>query len=355
MITKHYYRVDEVQAALLYAIHKGRPVEAAFWCEELIVTELWAQAWATLTQAWLFFALATDPTWITDRMCGDDAGQLHEACYRLCVAKKDNSLWYVLLGAKPDTITRRIPSVPCDSPLDQYLCAAICQGKGSSAWWAAEQMGLEAADPRLPACSLSPLMKSVGLTGPPWDRVCFCATVLLACCADNEWSEVLPAAMERELAKWRAMKGVRARRLYAVYPECLYGLTERGCMSREMSTVEEGRRIDDLVIGGGGGAFWNFQGDIDEFYARFFPDDIPDEWSAADVRKSHGPGVLRSGEEPTLTRLGRLWMTDESVFAWGCYEIASGLEGREFGDAGRGGVTHGAPNLRPQHKQLTIV
>jgi hypothetical protein len=29
---------------------------------------------------------------------------------------------------------------------------------------------------------------------------------------------------------------------------------------------------------------------LESFYDRFFPDDIPDEWSAADQCKSHGPG-----------------------------------------------------------------
>ena len=301
----------------MYAIHLGRPVQAAFWCEELIVTGLWTEAWSTLTQTWLFFVLARDSSWITNRMYVEDAAELHRACYRLCIGRKDNSLWYVLQDANPDTLSRKIPDLPFDGPLDRYLCAAICQGKGASAWWAAQQLGPIQAKPRIPWTPLEDFMKAVGLIGEKWARIEWCASVLLACSIDEEVQEELPVPVQKELDKWRAIPGVRKRRVYGIYPECLYGLTRRGCSSE--STLEEGRRIDDVLLSGAGGTFWNFQGDIDEFYETFFPDDIPDEWSLADVLKSHGPGLKGA---LTLGRLNAIWMTHESIFAWSATVVA---------------------------------
>ena len=40
MITRHFYESEEVALALAYAIRRGRHVEAAFWCEELVCLSL---------------------------------------------------------------------------------------------------------------------------------------------------------------------------------------------------------------------------------------------------------------------------------------------------------------------------
>ncbi len=40
---------------------------------------------------------------------------------------------------------------------------------------------------------------------------------------------------------------------------------------------------------------------IEAFYAAYFPDDIPDEWSAADQQKSHGRGCAETAPPPPFT------------------------------------------------------
>ena len=65
--------------------------------------------------------------------------------------------------------------------------------------------------------------------------------------------------------------------------------------------------------------------ELEAFYGTYFPDDIPDEWSLVDQKKSHGPGVLRSGQMLDLAALGRLWMSGESRFAWGFYEWSAAV------------------------------
>ena len=320
MITKHFYRLDEVKAALMYAIKKGRVLEAAFWCEELACSGYWIEAWATLLQSWLWFCLVTNPTWIQNRIffteedaINNEEGRdiLHQACYNLCQAKKDNSLWAILatVGSEmPDRVCSKRPDgLTYESELDAYLCAAICQGKAACAWWAVKALDYKTS--RIPDIFLSSLMESVGFVGSAWDQVSRCASVLVACTPDNEYDTSMSPALMEQIGKWRTITMNRQMRLYSIPDECLYGLTKRGYMDRTEGTLGELYMIHELLHDG--------IEDLEAFYVRTFPDDIPDEWSLMDQRKSHGPGVLRPGEGITLSKLGRIWMTDPCVYVWG--------------------------------------
>ena len=88
-------------------------------------------------------------------------------------------------------------------------------------------------------------------------------------------------------------------------------------MSQKMSTIGELRSIHDLLVAERGIISDDA---LETFYASTFPDDIPDEWSLEDQEKSHGPGVLRTGEMLGMAKLGRTWFQAESRFAWGFYE-----------------------------------
>jgi hypothetical protein len=95
----------------------------------------------------------------------------------------------------------------------------------------------------------------------------------------------------------------------------LYGLTCRGCISQKVSTIVEIRRIHDILT-----AHITDDDELEAFYQATFPDDIPDEWSLEDQKKSHGQGILRTGERLSLAKLGRVWFQAESRYAWGFYE-----------------------------------
>jgi len=358
MITKHFYRLDEVKAALMYAIKKGRVLEAAFWCEELICSGFWIEAWATLLQSWLWFCLATNPAWIQNRIFfteqdidrEEGKGILHQACYNLCQSKKDNSLWAILatVGSEmPDRVSGKRPEgLTYESELDAFLCAAICQGKAACAWWAIKT--LEYKTGRIPDIFLESLMKSAGLVGPAWDQVARCAAVLVACTPDNEYDTGMSPVLTKEIRRWRGIYLNRKARVYGIPDECLYGLTERGRMERTDGTMKELYNIHVLLYEGE---------DIEEFFNTVFPDDIPDEWSLPDQRKSHGPGSLRKGETITLKKFGSIWMTDPCIYAWGFHGLVEG-EAKELEDVG---LLHMEKEdvpmeslLKSVHKQLVI-
>jgi hypothetical protein len=318
MFTRHFYRYDEVRAALLYAIMRGRPLEAAFWTQEWLDSGLTNELWATLIEAWLWFCLSSNPHWIMDHSKADP----HLAAYQLAVGPKDNSLWAVLClnpQEMPDTLCANVPpKIDLTRPnLERYLTIALHQRKGLAACWAALRLGTRSKELTYTSAlcenlksKLSPIICN--------ETVLLCASVLWTCSSDVPKMDI-PMSEEVLMwaSKWSAIVGRRSRRSLAIPVECLYGITNRGCMSQKTSTIDELRTIHDHIIAEQG---IRSDDDLEAFYAFAFPDDIPDEWSLEDQSMSHGPGVLRTGERLSLAKLGRIWFQAESRFAWGFYE-----------------------------------
>jgi len=282
---------------------KGRALETAFWTQELLDSGL--PVWTILTEAWLWFSLATDPHWITERVESDP----HLAAYRLASGPKDNSLWAILCinpEKMPDTLCANVPlSMPYDKPcLEKYLHIALHQKKGLAACWAALRIGEDAFK------QVMPLL--LDLPTP----ILICASVLWACSRDvPPYRPLINQDIVSRIAKWATVLGRRSRRIYAIPVECLYGLTERGCLNQKASTIGEIRQIHDLLTG-----HIADDDELEAFYQATFPDDIPDEWSQKDQMMSHGQGILRTGERLSLAKLGRIWFQNESRYAWGFYE-----------------------------------
>ena len=55
---------------------------------------------------------------------------------------------------------------------------------------------------------------------------------------------------------------------------------------------------------------------MEEFYEKYFPDDIPDEWSKKDQQKSHGDGVLGPNDKPTIWKYSRCFLSRTPQLAW---------------------------------------
>jgi hypothetical protein len=109
--------------------------------------------------------------------------------------------------------------------------------------------------------------------------------------------------------RWTADVGTRRARVYAIQNEALHMGTTRGQMEPKYTNIGD-LRDPDLAEGC---QFWRsalaeygvstdktgatiFPDDdgMERFYDRYFPTDIPDEWSAHDQGKSHGRGCSSS-------------------------------------------------------------
>lgn len=117
-----------------------------------------------------------------------------------------------------------------------------------------------------------------------------------------------PPVFVKDWETWTMDLGRRAARRYAIPDAALHSKTARGQITAAYTNIADIREpVSGLPVGC---AWWRrvcaemgltsdplsgacyFPNDdvLESFYDRFFPDDIPDEWSAADQCKSHGPG-----------------------------------------------------------------
>jgi len=129
-----------------------------------------------------------------------------------------------------------------------------------------------------------------------------------------------PAALAtRDWESWTAKVGRRAARIHPIPPTALHQATTRGTMSSAYTNIEELRDPLPSLLGGctfwrqaalSAGALYNADTDqvwfpsdeaLEYFYATYFPDDIPDEWSLADQQKSHGVGCAETAPPAPLT------------------------------------------------------
>ena len=334
MLTRHFYDLEEVHAALAYTAARHDPVETVFWCQELILSGFGSEALSTLVGAWIWqkgpFALS----WIEsafDRLGGDELSSedLLLAAYQLTMSPmRDHSLWNIVVllvqGKEPEPIR---PYHGCSSPLsfEQYFLGAIKQGRAYEACWMSRHLPVERVWELLleEHPSLSRILgllphydRLVGYRSAEYDTL-FRFLAILSCCLSEPLLEIsqkpLPFMMlshKDNIQSW--VIGRMAYRRYSVSVMCLYGRTQRGRTKWSQSTV--GYLTPDHLEGC---PFWEEAGTMDAaFYERYFPDDIPDEWPKAEKEKSHGAGVLGPTESVRMAKWARLHLNGVARLAW---------------------------------------
>lgn len=345
-LTRHLYREDEVIAALIFCILRGRHVEAAFWCSEMIESQMIDELFAAMRRAWLYGIGIQSLGWLRAfQALGDtiDAEKVLELVQQLSRAKKDRSITTLLatdLTVQPDRVNAD-PVALADSSksLEQFVHLAVSQRRTTTAWG-----GLQAS-PEPDKLLKRLAMSKHGVAGAkalqaimaePFEVWEIRATALAALCLSREeflasWAAE-PQPLLREVAAglndWESLRP-RKRRQYPVPPESLYYFTERGrSVSVYDSTEKEimGRLEKTGALWGS--VYWDAVADWqavktddaarEAFYDEHFPDDRPDEWSKADRAKSHGGGPLQRGAVATLeVAMERLLGRIGSAVIWG--------------------------------------
>ena len=116
--------------------------------------------------------------------------------------------------------------------------------------------------------------------------------------------KVLPIEVRTFYGDLKAIVGQRQRRIYKVPQDCLYWFTERGSM--RVNQTNEDELLQGLENALRGSSFWDQhlekvtsdrERERERFYDTFFNTDIPDEWSKADRKKSHGGGCVPVTDE----------------------------------------------------------
>jgi hypothetical protein len=374
-LSRHFYSLDEVQAALAYSATRSNKKETLFWCQELLSSGLVAETISTLFESWLLHTGTFRLQWLLDAHDKLASDELEESDILLAAShlssisqlRRDNSLWNILIitasepNTQPDRVTPKTPigATELFDGAELYFVRAMFQGKARCAWWITQFMTAERVWEILRwfaenACGpvysekyvkclevLEGYEALLGFKSTEYDITVRCSAVLALCISSSERDrsfKPLAADLDKEekefLEEIKALEGHKEARLYSVPVLCLYGVTGRGRSHWsqqnfvKLNNVEKYMRgcafwdeaITEFCSDGGeteGEEIkWNSDESQEEFYARYFPDDIPDEWSRTEKLKSHGDGVLGPTEKVSIVKYSRVHFGKLCRLAW---------------------------------------
>ena len=343
-LSRHFYAVDEVHAALSYRTTGCDRAETLFWCQELLLSGYASETISTLFESWLLYKGPFCLAWLVtaERLSSDEVTEddIRLAAYQLSTREcTDHSLWTILAltasNAVPERLTPKTPPYLPTDVKEAYMVRAMFQGKAYSAWWMSRHLEDARvwsllrwyavhlcpmyADRYLAAFQLLESYPSLlGYQSPEYDVVVRCLAVLSLC-----------LSLEQQEESWKEFHGVpvvddtgigtTAYRRYAIPAVCLYGNCARGHMKWTESTV---RQLGDIEREISECPFWedaltaydlSSEESREDFYERYL-EDVPDEWSAMEKKKSHGDGVLGPTESVTLAKWARRFHT--ARLAW---------------------------------------
>ena len=328
VFTRHFYEREEVCGAIQHCVLNGRVREAFFWIQELTDSGEIGLCFRTLLEIWLLFYGGTFPNWLeaAERSWkGDDISGL-ELAFNLCLCERKDISGLAALVLVDEPVERS----HSDGSLEGYIRMAISQGRARCAVWAAGAIGdLDLVWKLLPPRVL--WLREV-LKNSEGDNKQIVFALICALCTEKRYSQSkenivwLPLKREQtdEVDYWITLLGQRGRRKFSVPAGQLCGCGPRWRIFRDSSNLERLYNFEKSVSLDKDGFWyktlcdsgwsiekrWNDDDDaLEEFYEEFFPDDIPDEWSLEEQKRSHGSGYLRSGEQISGGRWSRTWLS----------------------------------------------
>jgi len=331
MYTRHFYRSDEVRAALQYAIHRSRTVEALFWLKEL-EDSYDTSVKDVLFSSWFHSVGLTDLGVLEKILKSEDTYSV--VCTMCSNSIKSGELKLHYLNALTIENAAKIPPFKLDpllhnksKDLENLARVVLLHNKTSAlklsknSWcdsWIKHIANYKCSSREKELVDLLMNYKH------KYKWYVRCAIICILCMTNLEVSTAFPECTKlsvesaKILGGWDNCVGRKIRRVYAIPQECLYGLTFRGAMTYSQTNISELYDYENLLknmhvyssILRGYGSYEAFLEDIegyDMFITTYFPDDIPDEWSLTDQMKSHGIGVNQPTDTPNLRRYIARW------------------------------------------------
>ena len=298
-LTKRLYRLDEVRAALLFSLRFRRFNEAIFWLIELEDSFYGGEARRLLLISWAMNVGLMRLAWLHE---WSKKSETREGRLRLCwqllrCSERDSSIWWLLWSG---VISMKYET---SSLVDKWNSICVVDD-----FWnkidphpcnLALQKDMKAYDifARAIACSLSCKVSSASMA---------------------DLSTETPIDLDKTISEWSKLS-LRKGRVYEIPSRCLYGMTLRGAgedttdeiNSFQMSDSPYWRRTAEPYMNG---TTWSSDYMKEEFFDMHFPEDIPDEWSLAEKKLSHGPGIQHGG---MLYKWWAIWIHDTHNWIWG--------------------------------------
>ena len=338
-LTRNLYREDEVVAAFKWCALRGRAEEAIFWAKELLDTELRATLWEAMLWVWIHGVGIADPYWL-DRfafMNGPvEDSQLMTtvmALFRNPGERRDATVVALLgLGLSEACLKDFVGQPPLPTFRQSMSAAAltaakaVIQGKTAFAWGLLR--GLFTAE----TTDSWTILEDCCAPGPKREWIQFLrgqatrfplltwplrAAALVLAVYDAPRAPVVawtpPAEWTTYASSLDGLRG-RARRQKEPPTACLFLATARGWT--RVTETTEAELMETLEECLPAAAFWRERLPVasdddarEAFVETWFPDDIPDEWSVAARRISHGYGALPTGPPPDYRNMLRAALT----------------------------------------------
>ena len=364
-LTRHLCELDEVVSALQTCLRKRGP-RSSFWLWELVQSGEAALALNTLRTSWILYGapydtgiLDLDPQEKSEKPENDLWIQLltrvekaieknKTPIFKLLdqIAEKSKRRYMTPTARTPKTVDRRAAiRKALEYPTNQEFCisldAACRQRYTTDALWL-----LQASQPVFCADELwaflqiicrssrradMDLLQTFGSTidDPAIQVAAQAAATLLLCQSTaayndlqkNQEKDSMISYTKRQWAVWDAKVGRKDARVHHIPEEALHKETTRGRLSRRYTNIGDLR--DPVPSLFEGCAWWLAQvqrsgaaqddetgavvfpddDTMERFYAAHFPDDIPDEWSAALQGQSHGRGCQETAPAPLIPKI----------------------------------------------------
>jgi hypothetical protein len=304
-LSRHFYSLDEVQAAFLYTTTCSKIQEALFWAQEVIQSGCIGEAISTLFQSWLWHTGPMRLEWLINawELLGTDSCSVEDillSAYRLSSipsVDRDNSLWNILCltgtnpNKMPDRVTKKTPvyvpskdSVPLIIPRDKinrdvcdetelYFIRSLFQGKAQSAWWASMYLAEERVwillewfstnirvqfEKKYKKCldALRGYEQLLGYKSAEYDIIIRCMAVIMLSINSEKQnssfrceSEAIDKRYIKEMREWETVSGRMSRRIYSPPKECLYGVTLRGRLKWTQNNMVQLNNVEKYLIG----------------------------------------------------------------------------------------------------------
>lgn len=344
-LTRHLYESDEVIAALQLSLRLGDKTAALFWAYELVVSDEMPIALQTLHGTWLRWGAPHDHYILTLEFSPALVYRVAAACAAAATAPPIDLLNAGASAAAPPPgnalgVTKRqqearhlragafAKSVDTTGEIDVVtakqwwlsLEEAVHTSSPAAAMWflqwaqpvlCADTIWLAIASMTTDHRPVVAGFRTIASAHPTCQLLHQAAAVLfLARYAQETPPPVIVAEAEAnaQWAAWSANTGRRAGRTLAIPAAALHAGTTRGQLSAAYTNIDDCRNPQTLLpiacrfwraVVSQAGMTVNpdredveFPNDdaLEAFYATYFPDDTPDEWSLADQQKSHGHG-----------------------------------------------------------------
>jgi hypothetical protein len=316
-LTRNLYRLEEVKASLIFCLVNGKTKSALFWCEEILASECGWILEEVLLKCWIWYACPYDVALIYDIRNADYDCDVDDAIIQIVMRLvsaiqngERNVIRTLTLGLRTHPTggyTKKPKQEQKKTEIHHILSDAGCRGLGDRMWYYLSRnldfspnLGFLVRGSKKEKKIIEKAIKTLidlslhdGYKLPALAACC----LVISCRSDKR--KIICKKLDFDgvpnhmlsITSWIAKQGKRNGRIFDVESVGILGLRKQSSMQEIWDiypALKEGTPFWKRIT-----SAYDLSDDSSKelFYDTWFPNDIPDEWSLDDQKKSHGDAV----------------------------------------------------------------